>query len=148
VDDIPTEFSDVLVLVWKRLAADRPDEASVLLMNYWSRRMDALAEPREGRIALRLFQRLGFSTDAPDAWARLRDPLHVYRIGEAGGVSWTVSVDVIEVHSERIRADVPDAVIPVLEAIVAKSEVLAFITDYGEDEVICRPPGPSFTRRP
>jgi len=51
--------------------------------------MDALSNEQDGRIALKLFGRFGFSTDAPDEWAAYADPLlTVHRAGGAG-VSWT-----------------------------------------------------------
>src|SRR5262249_52758207 len=99
----------------------------------WSWSLDGLSTKREGRMALRLFERLGFSTDDPDAWAKLPDLLTIYRAGRVG-VAWTVDPDYAAHALTRMASGGR-----VRTGTVAKADVLAFITWYGEAEVILPP---------
>jgi hypothetical protein len=96
--------------------------------------MDAGIAPdsQESHVALRLFQRLGFSTDDPDAWAALPDPVPMYRTGSTEGVSWTTDLEIAEANAALTKTTV-------LAGIAEKADVLAFTTGRGESEVIIRP---------
>lgn len=127
------ERRDILVFIWRLFTLGRHDEARERLLFLWSGSIDGLAERREGRVAVRLFERLGFSTDDPEAWSELPDPLTIYRAG-GEGIAWTVDRGVAEQHAGQEEERVS-----VRASTISKADALAFITRYGEAEVLVRP---------
>lgn len=127
------EASDLLVKVWRLLASGRADDARARLMAVWSWGMDGLANRQDSRVALRLFERLRFSTDDADEWATLPDPVTVYRVGREGS-SWTIDRE----YAEHVRSQMGSGA-RIRTATVEKADVLAYITGYGESEVLFRP---------
>jgi hypothetical protein len=85
--------SEILVEIWHLYATGAIEQARQRLIGCWMFYMDGLSTSQDGRVALKLFSRLGFTTDAADVWASLPDPLIVYRAG-TDGVAWTVDRDV------------------------------------------------------
>lgn len=124
--------SDLLVSVWQLLAAGQPNKAREKLLLVWSNYMDGFTSEQEGRVALRLFERLAPSTDDPRAWKRLPDVLPVHRAGE-DGVAWSISR--ASVDGLAATHDLS----PTRSGTVSKSDVLAYITWRGEEEVVLRP---------
>jgi hypothetical protein len=131
---IGDDRADHLVIVWRLVAAGRAEEARRLLIHSWCQSFDVLSTDQEGRVAVRLFDRLGFSTDDPELWHSLPDPVPVYRFGSPG-VSWTADREI----AEEARRSAGEGAPPIQSRAVAKTEALAFITGYGEQEVIVRP---------
>ncbi len=123
--------TDLLVSVWELLAAGREDEARQKLLLVWKNYMDEVAGEQGGRVALRLFERLGFSTDDQDGWARLPDEIPVWRAGP-DGISWTADREVGEGLASRLET-------PLRTGTVAKRDVLAYISGRGEVEIVVRP---------
>src|SRR5882724_7289000 len=116
------ETTRLLVLVRGLIASDRSDEARQRLLLGWSSRFDPdFPSTQQSRVALRLFERLGFSTDDEEAWDALPDSLSIYRIGNEEGLSWTTDREVAE------HLLVPDKV-GVKVRIIQKKDVLAVIT--------------------
>jgi hypothetical protein len=127
--------SDGLVAVWKLLAAGRETEARAKLLGTWSFAVDALAGEQAAYVALRLLKRLAPSTDDPKGWARLPDEITVFRAGMPEGFCWTLRRDTAESLARRLAADVGETV-PIHTGVVDKRDVLAYITGYGEDEIV------------
>ena len=124
--------TDQLVLVWRLLAQGRDDEARARLTRTWAFCMDDLQSEQAGRVALRLFERAGFSTDDADGWERLPDPLTIHRAGDSG-FSWTIDRETADNLAREHELS------PVTTARVAKADVLAYITGRGEGEIVVRP---------
>lgn len=130
----PIYVEDFVVEVWRLQAAGRDADARRLLLRVWSWGIDGMgghAVPA----ALRLFERCGFATDDEQAWATLPERLTVYR-AESGenrsrGFCWTLDRDVAEIHATRHGLDLSIGVI-------AKRDALAYITGYGEEEIVVR----------
>jgi hypothetical protein len=121
--------ANLLVIAWRLLAAGRREEAGQVLMSVWRSSMDGLSTLQEGRVALALFRRLGFTTDNPEEWEALTDPLTVYRAGEEA-VSWSSEREVVEALSRMHDLG------PIRSRVIAKADALAYITERGEAEVI------------
>lgn len=77
-----------------------------------------------------MLERLGFSTDAPDEWAALPDPLTLYRAGDPGGSAWSTDRAVVERWA--------DGTDEIVSKTVPKSAALAYIAGRGEAEVLLR----------
>jgi hypothetical protein len=93
---------------------------------------DALQSEQAGRVALGLLSRLAPCYDDEEAWRRLPDEFPVYVAG-GDGLSWTTSRETAESLARMHGLD------PTREGRVAKQDVLAYITERGEDEIIPRP---------
>jgi len=128
----PIYLEDLLVEVWRFYSVGCEDRARDLLVQVWSWSMDGLSSEQEARVALRLFQRLAPCTDDPDGWASLPGELVVYRAG-GPGISWTLSREIAEQLAAAHELE------PVRAGRVAKSDVLAYITHHGEEEIIAMP---------
>jgi hypothetical protein len=126
--------SEILVEIWHLYATGAIEQARQRLIGCWMFYMDGLSTSQDGRVALKLFSRLGFTTDAADVWASLPDPLIVYRAG-TDGVAWTVDRDVASYLARE------HALGSVRSRTVAKAGVLAYINGRGEAEVILEPTG-------
>jgi hypothetical protein len=127
--------SDGLVAVWKLLAAGRETEARA---SYWepgASLVDALAGEQAADVALRLLKRLAPSTDDPKGWAQLPDEIAVFRAGEPEGFSWTIRRYTAESVARRLASELGETV-PIHSGVVDKQDVLAYITGYGEDEIV------------
>lgn len=91
--------------VWRLTATGRDEEARAKLLRVWSGYLDEVACLQEGKVAVRLFHRLGFATDAPDEWAALPDPVTVYRAG-GEGVAWTTDPEIASSLAARASSSV------------------------------------------
>ena len=120
--------TDLLVRVWRELAAGNEDKARETLVMVWKGYMDAVASEQGGRVALRLFDRLKPCTDAPDAWSRLPPRIVVYRAGPPGP-SWSTDRDTVE-HLLKLGFT------PMRVGTVARDDVLGYIEGRGEFEII------------
>lgn len=135
--DEPIDAEDYLVEVWRLYSVGRDDDARGLLAGVWSWAMDNAAHEGVARVALRLLEtRIGFLTDDAEAWAALPAELVIYRaetnLDHPGwGVCWTLSQSVAEMHAERHG-------LTVSRGTVGKPNVLAYITGYGEEEIVVR----------
>jgi len=133
IDGRPLVYmDDLLIEVWRLQALDRTEEARALLCGVWHWGIDALANEKAVRVALRLLGRLAPCTDAPESWAALPEQLVVWRAGEPDGFSWTLDRAV----AERLAVEYDLA--PLWHGQVAKADVLAYITNRGENEIIPR----------
>ena len=92
--------SDRLVDAYRLYEQGSLDDARELLLWCWMGGMDALSTRQDGRVAVRLLRRLGFTTDAAEEWAALPDPLSVYRAGDSG-IAWTADRVVAEGLARR-----------------------------------------------
>lgn len=121
--------SELLITVWQRLRTGDIEDARVRLLWTWASSMDGASSMQAGRVALALFRRLGFSTDNPEAWQALPDPIQVFRVGQPG-IAWTANrqaaIDLARSHG----------LAPLRRGLADKGDVLAFITARGEDEII------------
>lgn len=117
----------LLVRVWREYASGLEDDARTRLLLVWCYYMDSIANEQSGRVALRLFERLGFATDDSETWATLPDELTVYRTGPPGA-AWTISRREAEYLSEGD---------PINVGTVSKADVLAYLCR--EEEVVVRP---------
>ncbi len=125
-------LSDTLVKVYRLHEQGRNAAARKLLLAAWTSSMDAFSGEQDARVALKLLRRLGFSTDNPDDWDALPDPLTVYRAGRPG-LAWTTEREVAEYLAEDHELG------PITTRTIAKAEALAYITQRGESEVILMP---------
>lgn len=131
----PIYFADYLVEAWRFQSVGRDADARLLLVGIWAWAMDGIRTEQEVRVALRLLDRVGFATDSSDEWAALDDELVVYRAEThpgLGGLCWTLDREVADHFAGRHGLDVRSGM-------VAKQDVLAYITHHGENEVIARP---------
>ena len=130
----PVYLEDFLVECWRFHSVGRDDDARALLCGVWSWAMDGGSDAADIRVALRMLDRLGLTTDDPGAWAALPDQLTVYR-AETGsrqdGFCWTLKRDVANMHASRHG-------LAITSGTVHKSHVLAYITLHGEDEIVVR----------
>lgn len=129
-------LEDFLVEVWRLYTAERLAEARALLLRVWSWGMDSAASEQDVRVASRLLRRLAPCIDDEDGWRALPDPLVVYRAHggyRESGFSWTLRRDIAESLAKRY--DLPE----VREGQIAKRDVLAYITWYGEQEILAAP---------
>jgi hypothetical protein len=131
-------LSNALVDVWRLSASGRPDEARAKLLRTWSVAADVLAGEQAVYVALRLLERLAPSTDDRAAWERLPDEIAVYRAGMLEGFAWTTNREVAEALARRLSMDNLGERVPVRSGTIAKQDVLAYVTGYGEDEIIAR----------
>lgn len=129
--------SEMLVDAYRLHRDGRDDDARSRLLRAWTFGMDALSSEQDARFALMLFRRLRFATDDADAWDARPDPLTIYRAGQQPGLSWTADREV----AVSLAVDLGDA--PIRSWTIAKVDALAFITGYGEAEVIVDPSGPT-----
>jgi hypothetical protein len=123
-------IENAIVEIWRRLAAGDEDGARQRLLLVWQHYCDELQNERVVRLTLRLLDRLGFSTDAPNEWEALPDPLKLYRVGPPDGLAWTVDRDVAESLAEGAE---------IVTRTEPKSAALAFIVGRGEAEIVLRP---------
>jgi hypothetical protein len=78
--------------MWTLFRAGRLAEARERMLMTWSTSMDEVGAGEQGcRVALRLFERVGFCTDDHDGWTRLPAVLVVYRAGQPGRSTATAS---------------------------------------------------------
>ena len=126
-------LTEQLVEVWRRSASGHADSARELLVQVWSSGMDSLASEQESRVGLRLLEGLAPVTDDPDAWAALPDVLVIHRAGQVSGLCWSLEREEAEDLAREYDLS------PVTMATVAKTDVLAYVTHKGEDEIIPRP---------
>jgi hypothetical protein len=117
--------------VWADYRAGRLDEAGSLLVRTWWF-IDGLYDSQVGRVALRLFERVGFWTDDPDGWQELPAERVVYRAGPRGP-SWSIDRETVEYLARFHELE------PLRTGRVARGDVLAYITERGEHEVVVRP---------
>jgi hypothetical protein len=133
VTRIRSSGTDLLVGAWRLLASGARNEAREKLLLAWQHYMDGLQPDQAGRVAYRLFERLGFLTDDPEAWTQLPDPVTVYRAGAPTGLAWTTERETAEFLARQ------HDLTPVTQGTVAKQDVLAYITGRGEAEIVARP---------
>src|SRR5918992_531850 len=62
----------------------------------------------------------------------------VYRAGMLEGFAWTTNREVAEALARRLSMDNLGERVPVRSGTIAKQDVLAYVTGYGEDEIIAR----------
>ena len=130
-------MDDFLVEVWRRYPVGRDDDTRNLLARAWSWGMDGVSAEEHLRVALRLIDRLGFVTDDPDAWEALplrarHLPAEFARATEPGsGFCWTLDPEVAAMYADRED-------LAVTTGLASKGEVLAYITGYGEQEIVVR----------
>jgi hypothetical protein len=97
-------------------------------------RLTALSEVAHDALgANELLQRLGPLTDDLDRWSQLPDEITVYRAGAEGGVSWSTDREDFERFAKQHELS------PIRVGRVTKQDVLAFITSYGESEIVALP---------
>jgi hypothetical protein len=124
----------MLATLWSTNKIDLPT-LRVLLLNCW---MDTELPYQFGAIPRRLFKATGFITDSPDEWDAIPDPLTVYRGASrrpgSNAISWTVNRDRAAWFARRLRRIGKEA--RLWRANVAKSDVMAYIGERGESEVI------------
>lgn len=129
----PLDFEDFLVEVWRLAAARRADDARSLLASVWAWSADGARAERDVRVALRLFERFGVVSDDPDGWHGLPDELVVHRAetddDARRGLCWTLDPEIAAMHADRHG-------ISVSTGRVRKTDVLAYITCYGESEIV------------
>ncbi len=128
----PLYLEDFLVECWRFQSVGRDDDARRLLLGVWSWAMDEAADEEHVRVALRLLDRLGFTTDDPAAWSSVPDEIVIYRAeSRADGFCWTLDREVAEMHASRYG-------LAVVRGTTRKADVLAYITHYGEEEIVVR----------
>jgi hypothetical protein len=128
----PIYVEDYVVEVWRLQSAGRDADARELLARVWAWGMDTAASEPALRVALRLFRRLGFVTDDVEAWERLPERLEVARAESAqgsDGFCWTLDPEIAEMHAARHGLRISRGLVP-------KSDVLAYITGRGEEEIV------------
>jgi hypothetical protein len=128
-------FSDVLVRVWRLLAAGQESEARAKLLSGWSMGADAFAGEQTAYVALRLLERLAPVTDDVEGWTRLPVSITVFRAGMPEGFAWTTNRETAESLARRLQAQTGFDV-AIHTGTVNKPDVLAYITGYGEDEIV------------
>lgn len=129
---MPVSLRHFLVEAWRLQAAGRDTEAHELLMEVWSRAMDA-DNMHAAPAALRLLKRFGFVSDDQETWSALPDELTIYRaeseVDSGDGYCWTLDRAVAEMFANRFG-------LAVSIGTVRKRDVLAYITQRSEEEVV------------
>lgn len=124
------DITDILNDIRMRYGMGHEASARERLLFVWQGFCDSLAAPGVAEGALCLMGEFGFSTDDPEEWDALPDPVVLYRVGSADGVSWSTDRAFVKREAEGGR---------VFKLRAAKAEALAYITGRGESEVILRP---------
>ena len=102
-------------------------------MYVWAGGIDALASTQAERVGIRLFERLKPCIGDADRWESLPEEIEVFRAGEPDGPCWTLNREIADGLARQHDLS------SIHEGRVRRSEVAAFITHRGEDEVVVRP---------
>ena len=124
--------SEGLERVWTDYRRGDVDSARAQLLRVWHGGVDALAGRQAARVAVKLLERLGPCFDDADRWQELPAELEVARAGGLDGFCWSVDRTVAESLAAQFG-------LPLHDGRVNKRDVLAFITERGEEEVVVRP---------
>jgi hypothetical protein len=113
-----------------------PDQFREALLDVWE---DTEFPHSNRRLALRLFRAAGFATNAPEEWARLSDPLEIWRGTNhlrPKGLSWTLDRTRALWFARRFAHGQPAHLV---HGRILKRHVLAFCHARGEGEVVVDP---------
>ena len=130
----PLYLEHFLVEVWRFQSVGRDDDARRLLASVWSWAMDDVASEQDVRVAARLLERLAFVTDDAEGWQALPDELVIYRAETSPaeptrGLCWTLDHEIAE-RNAILHG------LSVTRGRVSKAAVRAYITGYGEEEIV------------
>jgi len=106
------------------------------LHDLWTYSWDFVEFPTHGlHDPVAVWQAAGFFTDDEKRWEKLPNEITVYRGGDDMGLSWTTEIKVAEFFQRRYH----DGAGRVFQSTIMKRDVLAYLTDRSESEIVADP---------